>query len=74
MKFCTSCFERGSRPVVGSSSSRSTGEVSRARASATFCCMPRERFSIASLRRADGKPTRSRMTGIFACVSRGPMP
>ena len=57
MKVCTSCFERGSSPVVGSSSSRSTGDVSSARASATFCCMPRERFSIDSLRRSDGKPT-----------------
>ncbi len=55
MNVCTSCFERGSRPVVGSSSSRSTGEVSSARASATFCCMPRDRFSIGSPRRAAGK-------------------
>ena len=31
MKVCTSCFERGSRPVVGSSSSSRTGDVSRAR-------------------------------------------
>ena len=74
MNVCTSCFERGSRPVVGSSSSSSTGEVSSARASATFCCMPRDRFSIGSPRRSGGKPTRSRITGIFACVSRGPMP
>ena len=71
---CTSSFERGSSPVVGSSSSSNTGEVRRARASATFCCMPRDRFSIDSLRRDAGKPTRSRITGIFACVSRGPMP
>ena len=41
-------FERGSSPVVGSSRSRSTGDVRSARAKATFCCIPRERFSIAS--------------------------
>ena len=33
--------------MVGSSSRSSTGEVRSARASATFCCVPRERFSIA---------------------------
>ena len=32
--------------VVGSSRSSRTGDVSSARASATFCCMPRERFSM----------------------------
>ena len=61
---CTSSFERGSSPVVGSSSSSSTGEVSRARASATFCCMPRDRCSSGSPRRSAGKPTRSRIGGI----------
>ena len=64
MKSCTSSFERGSRPVVGSSSSSSTGAVSSARASATFCCMPRERFSIGLVAPSAGKPTRSRMSGI----------
>src|SRR5213076_839177 len=54
MKYCTSSFERGSSPVVGSSSRSNTGDVSSARASATFCCIPRDRCSIASLRRADG--------------------
>ena len=57
MNSCTSSFERGSRPVVGSSSRSSTGDVRSARASATFCCMPRDRFSIASRRRSAGKPT-----------------
>ena len=70
MKSCTSSFERGSSPVVGSSSSSSTGEVSSARASATFCCMPRERFSIGSPRRSAGKPTRPRISGISSRVSR----
>ena len=41
MKDWTSSFERGSRPVVGSSSSSRVGLVSRARAMATFCCIPR---------------------------------
>ena len=40
MKSCTSSLLRGSSPVVGSSSSSSTGAVSSARASAIFCCMP----------------------------------
>ena len=68
MNSCTSSFERGSRPVVGSSSRSSTGEVRSARASATFCCIPRERFSIGSVRRSGGKPTRPRISGI--CVAR----
>jgi hypothetical protein len=38
-------FDRGSSPVVGSSSSSSTGEVRKARAMATFCCMPRDSSS-----------------------------
>ena len=50
MKSCTSSFERGSRPVVGSSSRSRIGCVRSARASATFCCIPRERSSIASFR------------------------
>ena len=71
MKSCTSSFERGSSPVVGSSSRSRTGEVRRPRASATFCCMPRERFSIGSPRRSGGKPTRSRISGIRSRVSAG---
>ena len=51
MKVWTSSFERGSRPVVGSSRSSSVGLVSRARAIATFCCMPR-------LICSSGRPTR----------------
>ena len=74
MNSCTSSFERGSSPVVGSSRSSSTGEVRRARARATFCCIPRDRFSIGSLRRSIGKPTLPRIAGIFTRVSRGPMP
>ena len=35
---------------------------------------PRERFSIASPRRLGGNPTRSRMSGIRTCVSRGVIP
>ena len=65
---CTSSFERGSSPVVGSSSRRTTGDVSSARASATFCCIPRESASIGSSRRSAGKPTRSRISGIFPRV------
>ena len=57
MNACTSSFERGSSPVVGSSSSSSTGAVSSARASAIFCCMPRDRSSIGSSRRSGGNPT-----------------
>ena len=74
MNSCTSSFERGSRPVVGSSSSSSTGEVRSARASATFCCMPRDRFSIDSLRRSAGKPTFSRISGILCRVCAGVIP
>ena len=74
MKSCTSSFERGSSPVVGSSSRSSTGEVSSARASATFCCMPRERFSIGSLRRSGGKPTRPRISGSVRGSRDGVMP
>ena len=39
---CTSRLLRGSRPVVGSSSSISTGDVRNARATAIFCCWPRD--------------------------------
>ena len=52
----------------------STGEVSSARASATFCCMPRERFSIDSPRRSDGKPTRPRISGMRSRVWPAVMP
>ena len=51
MKDWTSSFERGSRPVVGSSRSSRVGLVSRARAIATFCCIPR-------LICSTGRPTR----------------
>ena len=74
MKFCTSCLERGSRPVVGSSRSSTTGLVSSARASATFCCMPRDRCSIGSLRRSAGKPTRVRISGMRSRVIFGVIP
>ena len=70
----TSSFERGSSPVVGSSSSSRTAGVRSARASATFCCIPRERFSIGSPRRSAGKPTRSRICGISSRVSAGGHP
>ena len=74
MKSCTSRRERGSRPVVGSSSSSSVGEVSSARASATFCCMPRERSSIGESERSAGKPTRPRISGTCVRVARGVSP
>jgi hypothetical protein len=64
MKPCTSRLARGSRPVVGSSSSSSVGEVSSARASATFCCIPRDRSSIGAPERRAGKPTAARISGI----------
>jgi hypothetical protein len=66
--------QEGSRPVVGSSSSSSVGEVMSARASATFCCMPRERSSIGALARRAGKPTASRISGIRRRVSAGVSP
>jgi hypothetical protein len=74
MNSCTSSFERGSRPVVGSSRRRTTGDVSKARASATFCCMPRDSASIGSPRRSGGNPTRSRISGILSFVSLDVMP
>ena len=74
MKPCTSSFERGSSPVVGSSSRSRTGEVRSARASATFCCIPRERFSMGSVRLSGGKPTRARISGIHPDVSDSVMP
>jgi hypothetical protein len=70
MRSCTSRLERGSRPVVGSSSSSSAGEVSSARASATFCCMPRERSSIGAPGRSTEKPTESRICGTSRRVCR----
>jgi hypothetical protein len=63
-----------SSPVVGSSSRSSTGEVRSARARATFCCVPRERFSIACVRRETGKPTRRGSCGIRSLVSFGCQP
>ena len=74
MNSCTSSFERGSSPVVGSSSSNRTGEVRSALARATFCCMPRDRFSMDSLRRSGGKPTSPRISGIAVRVWLGPIP
>ena len=74
MNSCTSSFDRGSRPVVGSSSSNRTGEVRSARASATFCCIPRDRFIIDSVRRSGGKPTFERISGIAVRVCDGVMP
>jgi len=50
------------------------GDVRSARASATFCCMPRERFSIGSPRRSFGKPTRPRISGIASFVADGRIP
>ena len=74
MKACTSRLERGSRPVVGSSSSSSTGLVSSARASATFCCMPRESVLHRLAAPVGGKPTRPRIAGIASRVWDGVMP
>ena len=74
MNSCTSSFDRGSSPVVGSSSRSRTGDVSSALARATFCCMPRDRFSIDSLRRSGGKPTLPRISGTAVRVWRGVIP
>src|SRR5450759_3997987 len=69
MKRCTSRFERGSRPVVGSSSNISTGEVRNERATATFCCCPRERWLIGSFDLSVSKPRRPRISGTFVLIS-----
>ena len=61
MKVWTSSLLRGSRPVVGSSSSRSVGLVSRARAMATFCCMPRLICSTGRPTRFSPMPSRPRI-------------
>src|SRR6478672_5760847 len=58
MNAWTSSFERGSRPVVGSSRSSRDGLVSRARAIATFCCIPRLICSRGRLRRFSLMPRR----------------
>ena len=69
MNACTSRFERGSRPVVGSSSSITTGEVRNDRATAIFCCCPRERWLIGSSARSHSNPSRSRMPGSRRLIS-----
>ena len=74
MKRCTSRFDRGSRPVVGSSSSISTGEVRNDRATAIFCCCPRDRWLIGSYALSTSKPRRSRISGTFTLISSGPSP
>ena len=58
----TSSLLRGSRPVVGSSSRSSVGLVSRARAIATFCCIPRLICSTGRPSRLSAMPSRSRIT------------
>ncbi len=62
MKVWTSSFERGSSPVVGSSRSSSVGLVSRARAIATFCCIPRLICSTGRSSRFSEMPSRARIT------------
>ncbi len=57
----TSSFERGSRPVVGSSRSSRVGLVSRARAIATFCCIPRLICSTGRSSRFSEIPSRARI-------------
>src|SRR5205823_13125212 len=74
MNSCTSSFERGSSPVVGSSSRSRTGEVRSALARATFCCIPRDRCSIDPPRRSGGKPTLARISGTAVRVWRGVIP
>jgi len=64
MNAWTSSLLRGSRPVVGSSSSRSVGLVSSARAMATFCCMPRLICSTGRPSRFSLTPSRSRIATV----------
>ena len=68
MNAWTSSLLRGSRPVVGSSSSSSVGLVSRARAIATFCCIPRLICSTGRPRRFSAMPSRARIA--VACALR----
>ncbi len=65
MNVWTSSFERGSRPVVGSSSSSRAGLVSSARAIATFCCIPRLICSIGRSTRLAAIPSRARIDKAF---------
>ncbi len=73
-KSCTSRLDTGSSPVVGSSSSRATGAVIRARAIATFCCIPRERFSSGTVTFLCGNPSRSRIASARRLPSRASSP
>ncbi len=63
-KLCTSRLLLGSSPVVGSSSSIRRGEVRNARATATFCCWPRDRCSMGSRRYRASRPRRSRISAL----------
>ena len=71
---CTSRFDRGSSPVVGSSSSISTGEVRNDLATAIFCCCPRDRWLIGSSARSHSKPRRARIPGSRRLISAGENP
>ena len=61
-KLWTSRLLRGSSPVVGSSSSMRRGDVRNARATATFCCWPRDRCSMGSRTQRVSRPRRSRIS------------
>src|SRR6202162_5838599 len=70
----TSRFERGSRPVVGSSLRRSDGGGRRLRAIATFCSWPRDNCFIGLSSVPSGSPSRSSMPSTRARVPLPPLP
>src|ERR1700730_15937342 len=70
----TSRFDRGSSPVVGSSISRSEGDVRKLRAMAIFCCWPRDSCFIGLSRVSSGRPSRSSMPPPRARVPAPPLP
>ncbi len=67
-------FDTGSSPVVGSSRSNATGAVINALAIATFCCIPRDRFSNDTLTLLSGNPNRARISLALRNPSLGSSP
>src|SRR5438105_7053212 len=71
---CTSRFERGSSPVVGSSIKSSDGDVRKLRAIATFCCCPRESCFIGRSSVSSGRPSRFSIASTRSRVPWPPLP
>ncbi len=71
---CTSFFDRGSSPVVGSSMSSNDGAVRKLRAIATFCCWPRDSCFMGWSSVSSGSPRRSRISTTFWRVPPAPRP